>query len=320
MKCFFFKNSSSSEEFKNCLPVNVNTTFATLAPAIASAEQDFIVPIIGKSLFDDLSDKYYNDQHTAEPYASVVENLQFAIIRLAYWDSFDQLSVMMSDNGISDQNGENRVYRYQADNLRKNLFRQGYQRLKQAVAIIEAHMTDFPLFSESAYYAINNASLIKSTADFDSLVPIDEDFRIFSRLRRFITTVEDMDLSFRLGQELAAALMTNSSEQRFVPILPAVRMYVACRSYAEGLPFLHTNAIGEKLTEKANEGAVANIDQKSIDNLCKLYNERADRYMATVINYCKNHLDVFPELGGGENAKTRPTIFRDNNHKKTVKL
>lgn len=322
MTCHFFENA---DDFKKCLPVNVNTTFETLAPAIAQAETDFIKPVLGEPLFDTLSDMYnrvapYDDTPPGPKQCDVIEHLQFAIIRLAYWDSFDQLSVMMSDNGISDQNGESRVYRYQAENLRSNLYRQGYQRLKQAMAIIEENPQEFPDFEQSPYYALSAASLIKSTQDFDSLVPIDGDFRTFSRLRRFITTVEQMDLAFRLGQELSAAIMQDQTEARFAPIMPALRMYVACKAYAEALPFLKSNAIGEVKKETSNDGTTNNFDQKAINGMTQLYNERGERYMATVINYCKNNLDTFPELAGGENAKVRTTMFRDNTHKKTVKV
>ena len=61
MTTYFFSEDKniSAEEFKRFLPVNVNTSYRTLAPAITTAEIK-IAEIIGKECFEKLASCYAN--------------------------------------------------------------------------------------------------------------------------------------------------------------------------------------------------------------------------------------------------------------------
>ena len=110
----FFKkenNTQNAAEFKRCLPVNVNTSFVTLAPAIATAEQNHVRPLMGDTLFNELA-TYYSEngiEGSSAEKNELVSYVQMAVVRLAYWESFDQLAVTMSDRGLQVTNGEPRL-------------------------------------------------------------------------------------------------------------------------------------------------------------------------------------------------------------------
>ena len=191
----FFKaeNNDHAAEFKNCLPVNVNTSFRTLAPAIATAEEERVKPMLGTPLFERVASYY--QQHGTSGESNVLNSLvvlvQMAAVRLAYYDSFDQLAVMMSDSGLSDKNGENRAYRYQADALKANLGRQGFSYLNAMVRHCETYIEELPEFEQSPYHAEMQSSLIRSLGDFQRYVQIGGDFCLFARLREFISANRD---------------------------------------------------------------------------------------------------------------------------------
>ena len=291
----FFKkenNTDGAAEFKRCLPVNVNTSFITLAPAIATVEQQRLKPVLGAPLFDEAA-AYYAAEGT-NGHDSVknelVSLIQMALVRLAYWDSFDQLAVMMADNGISDPNAENRAYRYQADALRDSLLRQGYSYLNQIVGFCLDHILSLPLFRQSEEFSTMENSTVRTLQEMESVVPIGGDYFLFSRLRGYISETEAMELPYRVGASLSTLLTTNRDEQRVVVLMRAARGFVAHWSMAEALPFLNITwtpqgpmLAGEK-GGGVNGGRVANPPSPEIlDAFRQKHRDMAERYIGQLV-------------------------------------
>ena len=207
----FFKeenNRNNAAEFKHCLPVNVNTSFVTLAPAIATVEQQRMKPLLGTPLFEEMADYYAHEGSSGrDPVRNeLVSLIQMAVVRLAYWDSFDQLAVMMSDSGLSDKNGENRAYRYQADAMKDSLLRQGFAYLNQIAGYCTENIRELELFSKSEYYSDRENSTIHSMKEMERIVSLGGNFFLFARLREYIAETESMELPYRVGQSLTSLL------------------------------------------------------------------------------------------------------------------
>ena len=115
------ENNTKAEEFKEFLPVNVTCSFRSLAPAIAQCEDKYLLPILGETLFSRLAAYYEGGTHDNELLEALLKRSQYAVVRLAYWQDYDLLSVSMSDKGAADNAGEGRLYKYQADALKKAL-------------------------------------------------------------------------------------------------------------------------------------------------------------------------------------------------------
>ena len=109
------ENNTKAEEFKEFLPVNVTCSFRSLAPAIAQCEDKYLLPILGETLFSRLAAYYEGGTHDNELLEALLKRSQYAVVRLAYWQDYDLLSVSMSDKGAADNAGEGRLYKYQAD-------------------------------------------------------------------------------------------------------------------------------------------------------------------------------------------------------------
>lgn len=327
----FFKrenNTDGAAEFKRCLPVNVNTSFTTLAPAIATVEQQRLKPVIGAPLFTEAADYYAahgisgNDAVKNE----LVALIQMAVVRLAYWDSFDQLAVMMADNGISDPNAENRAYRYQANALKDSLLRQGFNYLNQIVGYCSEHILALPLFRQSEEYSIMESSTIKDLKEMESVVPLNGDYFLFSKLRGYIGEVEAMDLPYRVGPSLATLLTTGRAQQRIAVLMRSARGFVAHWSMAEAAPFLNMvmtpqgpMLIGEK-DGGSNGGQVANPPRpEQLDAFAQRHRVMAERYIGQLVTYCKQHVDTYPEIAEiGVNTDHEKTAgHRNNRGKKT---
>lgn len=309
-----------AKEFKSALPINVNTSYASLAPCIAIAEQKYIVSVLGSALFDALADAYRDSGGDSGDAVidEAVHMIQFALIRIALWDSFDTLAVTFSDRGANVNAGEKRMYRYESDNLRASFRRQGFDQLNTLLSYLEANIDKFPDFISSEYYSVNVTSMIRNAIEFDSIIHIDRSFLVYRRMREYIRLTESLELPHRLGSSLAAAVMANREATRFTPILRGLQEFVVCHSMADAaltLNILPTDEGFVSLSDAGTDGKVANApDLERLEKMGNYYRQRADRYIASVINFCKRNIATYPELSeiGGADAVEDTVVRIDN--------
>ena len=325
---FLQANNENAAEFKKCLPVNVNTSYKTLAPAIATAEEHWVKPMIGDALFDEMASYYAGrtSETANETKDELVGMLQMAIVRLAYWDSFDQLQVVMSDNGIRDVNGDERAYRYQSDALRASLLRQGYAFLNQAIGFCMSHITELNNFTSSEYYSDRTNSTIRTMQEFDKITSIGGDFYVFARLRDRIAETEAMELPYRIGQSLASELVSNRDDARFSAVKSGIMSFVAHWTMAEAIPFMNVMITSRGLVVVSEEstGGNSGIAQNTpkpeqVAALADKHRQTAERSIGQVVSYLKSHIDVFPEISeiGISTPYEHSAELRDNRGKKT---
>lgn len=326
----FFKkeNNGQAAEFKRCLPVNVNTSFTTLAPAIATAEQNHVRPLMGDSLFDELATYYaeYGIVGESAEKNELIAYLQMAVVRLAYWESFDQLAVMMSDRGLQVTNGENRAFRYQEDRLKQSLQRQGFGYINTAIGFIMEHIETFPSFKESEYYSERNNSVIHSLKEMESITSVGNDFCLFAKLRQFISETEEMELPFRVGNSLAELLKTNRDEERLKRLLRSAQGFVAHWTMAEAMPALGIVMSPNGPVVVSDQGNGGNGGESNnppspeqLGILQKRHREMAERYIGQLVTYCKKNVETYPEISeiGLSTSHEKTAGMRDNRGKKT---
>lgn len=56
----------TTAQLKDYLSVDINTKFATMLPFITEAEQQFIIPLIGQTLYDLVNTQYNGDTLDAD--------------------------------------------------------------------------------------------------------------------------------------------------------------------------------------------------------------------------------------------------------------
>ena len=334
----FFKpeNNENAEEFIKCLPLGVQTSFTMMAPAIATAELLRVRPMIGDSLFERAATYYAGHEAEDATLKQLVALLQMTVVRLACWDSFDEIAVMMTDAGISDNQGEKRVYRYQADALKNTLQRQGYEYLNKVLEFCTEKVGELPEFEQSQYYTTRQNSLIHSMADFEKHISIGGDFCVFAKLREWIEQTEAMELEFRIGAGLKTALLEHGTdegsssgtsdseaENRLRPIVRSVAAFVAHWSMSEAAPFLNLIPTAQGLmvvSEESTQGNVMNgANKEQVATFTQHHREAAERYIGQVVTYCKRHVDTFPEIEeiGMESDTEHGADLIDNHGHKT---
>lgn len=322
----FFREeyNNKAEEFKKFLPVNVTLSFRSIAPAIALCENKYIVPLLGAPLFSRL----VNDYHSENPPNVVLQELlslcQFALIRLAFWQEYDILSVSLSDKGASDNAGENRLYRYQSEALKNNLKNEGFDQLDAILEFCEKNIAELSEFRKSPCYLSSYNSLIKNTREFNEIYNINNSRLVFLKMKYYISSVEDLEARHHLGDTFYNELLSaDPTQEKYKRIIPNLKKFIVFASIYEGIAELHQLPTEKGLifqsaiSNRVSEEQYAPVPVKEIERTRNDYKQKAEKYIAAVINTLKQYPEHYPAYieFAGLNAPTT-NIRRDNNRKR----
>lgn len=328
-KLFKETENEKAQEFKKFLPVNVNCNFRSLAPALAQAENKYIVPILGTQLFSRLVTYYTDATITRNDCLSLLlEMCQYAVVRLAYWQDYDVLSVSMSDKGAADNAGEARLYRYQADALKERLKNDGFDQLDTILEFCENNANNLTEFASSDYVTTLHNSVIANTRQFNSIYDIHHSRLVFLKMKYYIKLTEDIELTHRLGDDFVNEIHNaDLSNPRYIRIMEDIQKFVVFWAVAEAIKELHQIPTDKGLIFQVSE-AVGNSSIKTqivaaeeLNATAQNYKNRAERYLSKAIhtmnNFRSDYINYFNFAG--ENAPTNNIYFRDNKNKKIFK-
>ncbi len=325
-KLFKAEYNTKAEEFKKFLPVNVNFSFRSIAPAIALCERKYLIPLLGEALYERLAACYHASEPTGETLLQELLSLcQFALIRLAFWQEYDILSVSLSDKGAADNAGENRLYRYQMEALKDNLKNEGFDQLDAVLEFCEQNIEFLHEFSQSPCHLSAGSSLIKNTKEFNGIYHINSSRLVFLKMRYFVTTVEELELPHHLGHAFCAELLAaDPAVEKYARVLPAIKKFIVFMAIAEGIAELHRMPTDRGLifqtavATRDSEVQYAPVAAEELERIRREYTQKAERYMSSVIDILKKHSADYPAYiaFAGNNAPQSKHIRRDNNNKK----
>ena len=323
-KLFTPQFSENAEAFKKYLPVNINLRFETVASHLALCEETYLRPLLGATLFDRLA-AYVgaNPALMAETADSKLINMaRFALIRLAIWKGYDILAANISDTGVSAEvDKENRLYRYQEENIKRTLKEEGFNYLDSILEFLEANATTFTEFSQSGHVLNSQQSLIRNTQMFDRYYNIENSRLVFLKMRHYMRDVELIELQHRLGVEFYKELLAaDESDPKYAAILPYLRMYVVYLSVAEGIGELHKLPTEKGLLFETSsmEGVTDSpITRAQMAETRTRFAQRAEQYLAAAIAHIKANSDNYPNYTAfAGDSPEDGIIHRDNTNRK----
>jgi hypothetical protein len=325
-KLFKPEYNAKAEEFKKFLPVNVTLSFRSLAPAIALCERKYLIPLLGDELFVKLTEHYdATEQPEESPLQELLILCQFALIRLAFWQEYDILSVTLSDKGAADNAGESRLYRYQAEALKDNLKNEGFDQLDAILEFCEQNPKSFPEFSKSPCHLATENTFIKNTKEFNNIYYINSSRLVFLKMKYFVTSVEELQLRHHLGNTFCAELLAaDPAVEKYTRILSGIKKFIVFMAIAEGIAELHQMPTDRGLifqtaiANRISEVQYSPVSPEELERIRKEYTQKAERYMSSVIDTLKKHSGDYPVYlaFAGDNAPPTKIIRRDNTNKR----
>lgn len=324
---FFSRDyNDGADEMKYYLPVNINLRWETVAPYIALCEETYIRPLLGDSLFERLAGKYSEDPSDKESVIGVlIDKIKFALIRLSIWKGYDVINSNISDVGVSSSvDRENRLYRYQEENIKRSLKNEGFDYLDNVLRYVESHLDVFGEFSSSEYFTEMGDSLIRNTKMFNDCYSIDNSRLVFLKMRQYIRDVELIQLQHRIGVDFFNELL-NADENlpKYKSILSHIRRYVVYKSVAEGIGELHKNPTERGLVfeTSSGDGVIESVvDGRGIEETRVSCTNKAEAYLSAAINHIKSHKDDYPAYIGFAGDSPSDGIIRIDNTNRKVFL
>lgn len=319
-KLFSEDKNTKAAEFKKFLPVNVQFSYETFAPALALAEQNFIIPVLGKQLFAKLV-AYYTGSTVKEKEQTLLEMVQFSLVRLAYWKSYNSLATMITDSGASSEVDQSkRLYRYQEDALMEELKTDGFNQLDVVLEFLEENIEDFPDFKFSDYYTTLQNSFIPTTKIFQQHYNIKGSRLVFLQMKYYISDVEQILLPHYIGRTLMENIMGDMANEKYKPILRQIQKFVVYMAIHNGVSELQKFPLEKGLVfeRTTNDGkTVAPVSTKELERTRTFFMQQADAYKSVFINYLNKHKADFPEYAelAGQDAGASDFIERPSTKK-----
>ena len=328
-KLFKAEYNTKAEEFKKFLPVNVTLSFRSMSPAIALCERKYLIPLLGDVLFERLAAFYQQseqeEQTEQNPLQELLSLCQFALIRLAFWQEYDILSVNLSDKGAADNSGENRLYRYQSEALKDNLKNEGFDQLDTILEFCEQNIALLPEFAQTPCRLAAEGSFIKNTKEFNSIYFINSSRLVFLKMSYFVNSVQELELRHYLGDTFCTELLTaDPTIEKYARILPAIKKFIVFMAIAEGIAELHQMPTDRGLifqtaiANRISEVQYAPVPPQELERIRREYTQKAERYMNSVIDTLKRYPTDYPAYFAfaGEDTPPNKHIRRDNANKK----
>lgn len=318
------ENNPKMEEVRKYVPVSVSSEFDSLAPHVANAERDYLIPVIGQETYDILQE-HYTGSTESEKKTKLLELVQSAVLHIAYWIGYDLLNVEVTDGGFrrTESTAVKGLWKYQDENLKGYFRTNGFNGIDTVLQYLEDNATAFPEFSASKEYTVLKSSFIPNTLIFDRIVFINRSRLTFLRMRPHMQLVEDAEIAPILGpvayEYVKSQMTSDTPDDKVVKLLEYIRKPVAYLASAylmeesgadlkdNGLYYTSTIAISNNDTER--KPATGDRIQIMVKRNRNLGNAYLDQLRSYLVANAADWTDVSPSTG--------KVLRRDNTDKKT---
>ena len=185
--------------------INVSNSIENWFPYIGEAQETFIKPVLGDTLYQQLQETA--NPIVREPEQKPVDTHLFDLLEMirkplalyALWLGADEFGVSISSQGIQviETPTHKTAPQYRVQNLKENWIRRANTSLDLVLKFLDEHKEDYP------GYEPQDADLfIRGTLEFNSEVDIRESRRVFVSLKPIIRSVEKKYIRPTLSTEL----------------------------------------------------------------------------------------------------------------------
>jgi hypothetical protein len=185
--------------------INVSNLIENWFPYIGEAQETFIKPVLGDTLYRQLQETA--NPIVREPEQKPVDTHLFDLLEMirkplalyALWLGADEFGVSISSQGIQviETPTHKTAPQYRVQNLKENWIRRANTSLDLVLKFLDEHKEDYP------GYEPQDADLfIRGTLEFNSEVDIRESRRVFVSLKPVIRSVEKKYIRPTLSAEL----------------------------------------------------------------------------------------------------------------------
>ena len=228
---------NDAAEMQPFISVSKGLRFASVEAPLRNAFEMFLRTLLGDALITDL-ETYYAASTPDAKQKRLLQLAQRANALLAFWYDYNEMQVLIDDNGIKRvESGEVKTpYKYQEQALRNGWKEKGFNALDDLLNYLESEKTTFAHYNSTS----TKTSLVRSAAEVDNYYYINGSRIIFLRLQSHFRNVINTIIAPRLGTiytDLMTDLAADTPAAKFLKLretlVPVIVFYAVARLMRE---------------------------------------------------------------------------------------
>lgn len=204
----------TTAELKQHITVDANMVFGTMLPFINDAEKQYIIPIIGQALFDEINTQYQANTLSANNIL-LLPYIQKPLAYYAQLLSLNEIAVNVGDQGIRENmQGDYSMPapRWKQEKLELQVMSKADRQADTLLQYLEINATAliYPLwFSNATLNTKMSGVIVYNTAIASTYIEINNSRRIFLRLKKYIKDIEGSIIKKLIGKDQYDLLVTH---------------------------------------------------------------------------------------------------------------
>lgn len=276
-----------------------------LTPAIRQATEKFILDYVGEELYEDLAEKFQNDDTLTDEQAKTLQLLQDAVAFYTIYHILPEKNSVVASMGVvqnTPDGGSTPVNQWGWKAKRWSALENADTFLDRLLVYLEKQIADgvayFDLWKDSDAYNVKTSDFFRHTADLDEYLNIQRSRRSFISLVRFMKQVEQDVIKPILCDDLYAAMLTSPLTDENALLLPYIRRVVAYLGAVEGIPHHRIVIDGDGFRVVSQLDGFDKRDPASdvaVSSLLLRCEEQGRRAVARLAKFLEDNVDDYPD-------------------------
>ncbi len=205
---------STIDQFKERVDVGSDFKWRRIRDYVEQAELEFLLPVLGQELIDDLDAYMQGSDDANDAYNKVIEQGQKALAITAFYLAFPTLQLKATDLGFVVQlgEGERSPYQWQVGDARDAVLMAGYAAIEKLYTILDRHKASLAQWRNSEAFTGYHDSLLRNAAEFHTFYKIGTSRITYVDLKPAIDRAQELVLRPRLGEEFYDSLIEHLRE------------------------------------------------------------------------------------------------------------
>lgn len=235
---------------RNYVGINRDMNFASVQAYIRSAEQNYIIPLVGKEIYDVVNAAVNSTDPMPAAITAVLPYFEAPIATLAILAYIPTGNVIISDAGIFMSHEENMkpAALWAKEELQEFLKTTGYADLEALIDFLIDNSDDYPAFAAADAYKKFRGHFVSFTSEFNEIYDINASYRTFSRLKSVCHNIESDTIKGLLGVEYFEELIekitdgdANADDKKVIPMIQRAVVFLTVAEACETLPIEFTD-------------------------------------------------------------------------------
>lgn len=294
---------------EHCSGVNTSMAWAELEPAVRQATEKFVLDYIGEELYDDLAEKFQDDDALTDAQAKTLQLLQDVVAFYSIYHILPEKNSVVASMGVvqnTPDGGSQPVNQWGWKAKRWSALENADTFLDRLLAYlekqVEASVAYFDLWADSDAYNVKTSDFFRHTAELDEYLNIQRSRRSFISLVRFLKQVEADVIKPLLCDDLYAAMLTAPLSAENALLLPYIRRAVAYLGAVEAIPHhrIVIDGDGFRVVSQVDgfderRNMTNNVHESAIGALMLRCEEQGRKAIARLAKFLEDNVEDYPD-------------------------